>query len=63
VKVTASAEIVLDRGYLGLPAIAVLSVARTAIRAKACRRCNGGRCPKQACTFDLARDASRVRPP
>jgi Transposase DDE domain/Transposase domain (DUF772) len=47
------AELLIDRGYLGSPAIAPLHAAGVTIRAKAWTSTNRGRFPKQAFTLDL----------
>lgn len=46
-------ELLIDRGYLGSPAIAPLHAAGVTIRAKAWTSTNRGRFPKQAFTLDL----------
>lgn len=48
------AELFIDRGYLGSPAIGTLHTQGVAIRAKAWTSPNGGRFPKQAFRIELA---------
>lgn len=48
------AELLIDRGYLGSPAIGALHAQGVAIRAKAWTSPNGGRFPKQAFPIQLA---------
>jgi hypothetical protein len=55
------AELLIDRGYLGSPAIAPLHAAGVTIRAKAWTSTNRGRFPKQAFTLDL--DAAQATCP